>query len=275
MSPLAGAADPSRNAFAPGEVGSPAEDSSFDCSTLFGSGFGLITRYKIRSRCVASITVLILKLRKPGALASSVYFPAAKAVNNVSPSVSEGVPTTSYPSLGIRLISAAPRNWLLSSNRSLTLRLEPTAVVVGFVAGLLEELDCWIGGEGVSVLRSCAAAGRTITAVSVTRHSRKTNTHFRASCMASALPFLHTVRHGPFHAKFPVDCPNRPQTLGLSAIRPGYTSAIIRKSIASPNFCQVNIPEDPQPSVWGRASIACPSGQITLRHTSTPVALTP
>jgi len=64
--------------------------------------------------------------------------------------------------------------------------------------------------------------------------------------MANALPFLHTVRHGPFHAKFPVDCPNRPQTLGLSAIRPGYPSAIVRQSIASPGFCQVNIHEGPE-----------------------------
>jgi hypothetical protein len=32
----------------------------------------------------------------------------------------------------------------------------------------------------------------------------------------------------------------RPKTLGLSAIRPGYPSAIVCQSNASPRFCQVN-----------------------------------
>jgi hypothetical protein len=188
---------------------------------------------------VASITILIRRLRKPGALASSVYFPAAKPVNNVSPSVSEGDPTTSYPSLGVKLISAAPRNWLLSSSRSLTLSFGP-ATLVEFAAGLVDELNCEVGDEGDSGLRSCPVAGRTITAASVSTHAWKTKTRFRAGYMAKNLPFFHIYRHGPFHAKCPVNFQSGLQTFSLSAIRPGYPSVIVRQSIASPGFCQVN-----------------------------------
>jgi hypothetical protein len=67
---------------------------------------------------------------------------------------------------------------------------------------------------------------------------------------------------------------NKQQTFNFFAIRPGYPSVIIRQSIASLGFCQVNFMKVPSP-LLGWMEYPCPSGQITLRHTSTPVALTP